>query len=521
MRFKKHHKTPSVSVKRRRMRKAKHVHLDGKKEPMRGIKVRIYLNDEQKILASKILGCSRLVYNLCLAYNNYWYGKLKEAEQKNEENTGSVSESEIERYKSNSSLSLLSDVLEAYKELPEYSFLKEVNQKVLQSSVRHLKDAFDKFFNKELKAGHPQFKKKSNTNSCEFNSQAFMGISGNRVSLIKGLENILFDCSSEDMSYLNRNQKYIQHTTLTKTKSGKYELSFSIGDFREKRIRPVSRVYIPECVEQIVSEIPEVNEKFTYVTSEKKDVGDFLLITDKKTGEQKILRAVGIDPGIKTKASLSDGTEYQNPKVYANMHRREAMLQRRLSKKEKKSDTYDGIKTYDIPKNSEHAGRNKEKARLKLAKYSEKMNNVRENDTHRMTSDIVSKNDIIFIEDTNVAGMLRNHKIARALQDVGLGEVRRQITYKCMFYGKLVRKVGRFYPSSKTCNFCGEKNDELTLSERIWICPNCGKVVYRDFNASRNMLEEGIRLYREELGEQFTVTHISVTMSPATDTQDQ
>jgi putative transposase len=127
------------------------------------------------------------------------------------------------------------------------------------------------------------------------------------------------------------------------------------------------------------------------------------------------------------------------------------------------------------------------------------------------------KNDIIFREDTNVAGMMRNHKIARAMQDAAIGELNRQIDYKCEFYGKKCIKTGRWFPSSKTCNHCGHVNANLKLSDRVWVCPHCHKVVIRDYNAARNILEEGINLYRAELGQRYIVTHICVLKRTQTD----
>ena len=137
-----------------------------------------------------------------------------------------------------------------------------------------------------------------------------------------------------------------------------------------------------------------------------------------------------------------------------------------------------------------------------------------------MTSDFVMRHDIIFREDTNVAGMMRNHKIARAMQDAALGEVNREIDYKCMFYNKPCIKTGQFFASSKTCNHCGHKNVKLTLSDRVWVCPHCGEVVERDYNAARNILEEGIRLYREQLGERYIVTHICVLKKTQSENND-
>lgn len=227
------------------------------------------------------------------------------------------------------------------------------------------------------------------------------------------------------MSYLNQNQGLIQKVTLTKTKSNRYFIAFNLIDVREKRVNPKSTSYISDNVRQIASAVELNNEKHVFYTDDKSEVGDYLVITDTITGEIKLLKAGAIDPGIKTKGYISDGTVYENPRVYDKFHKREAMLQRRLAKKEKRSKDYKGMKLYDIPKNSPNAGRNREKARIALAKHCEHMANVRENDTQKMTTDFVMRHDIIFREDTNVAGMMRNHKIARAMQDAAIGDINR------------------------------------------------------------------------------------------------
>ena len=186
MRYKRHHhKTNNKHIK---VRKHKHVQAP-KGSNLFGIVAELFLDDEEKSFANRLLGCSRLVYNLCLGYNNHWYGLYKEALKKNEEYPGSVSEEELQRLKENCNINNLTDVFEAYKSMDEYSFLRDCNQKVLQQSVRHLMQAFRDFFDpKQTNKRHPQFKKKnSNEDSCEFNSQAFGGIKGNRLNLIGGL----------------------------------------------------------------------------------------------------------------------------------------------------------------------------------------------------------------------------------------------------------------------------------------------------------------------------------------------
>ena len=376
------HRRHNTKTKRLKVKKHKHVNAP-KGTKLFGICAELFLDDEQKLIASRLLGCGRLVWNKCLGFNTYWYNLYKEAKKKNEVHPGAVPEAELQRLKDNCSIYILADVFEIFKNEPEYAFLKECNQKVLQQSVRHLVKAFEDFFDeKQPNKRHPVFKKKSNEDSCEFNSQAFGGIKGNRLNLITGLQNILFKCSPEHESYLNHNQGLIQKVTLTKTKSNRYFLSFNVVDKREKRVNPKSTSYISDNVRQIVSDAQIDNEKHVFYTDDDADVGDYLVVTDTETGEMNTLRAGAIDPGIKTKGYISDGTVYENPKVYNRMHRREAMLQRRFAKKEKKSeDLYGDMKPFDIPKYSPNAGRNREKARLKLAKHSEHMANVRDDNT--------------------------------------------------------------------------------------------------------------------------------------------
>jgi len=163
-------------TKKLKPRKHQHVHA-AKGTPLFAIRVELFLTDEQKLLVSRLLGCVRLVYNKCLAYNKYWHSLYAEALKRNEEQPGAVPEEELQRLKENCSIYVLPDVLEALKGMITYAFLKDCNQKVLQQSVRHLIKAFEDFFDpKQLNKRHPQFKKKSNDNSCEFNSQAFGGI---------------------------------------------------------------------------------------------------------------------------------------------------------------------------------------------------------------------------------------------------------------------------------------------------------------------------------------------------------
>ena len=182
---------------------------------LKAIKTRLYPTEDQQITINKLLGCCRLVYNLCLEHRNKVYEETKES--------GSISKS----YKYFCEL----------KEMEEYSFLKtDAHSKVIQQSLRDQDVAFKNFFNK--KAKFPKFKsKKDNEQKCRFPKDAIMGVEGNRISIIKSLQDIHFKCSRKDERYLNKNQAHIVSATLTKTCSGKYYLSIKINKPHEARFK--------------------------------------------------------------------------------------------------------------------------------------------------------------------------------------------------------------------------------------------------------------------------------------------
>ena len=185
-------------------------------------------------------------------------------------------------------------------------------------------------------------------------------------------------------------------------------------------------------------------------------------------------KTVGIDLGIKHLAVDSNGIEYTNNKYLAKSEKKLARLQRQLSRKPSGSKRY-------------------KKARIKVARLHEYITNQRKDQLHKLTTQLVRENDIICIEDLNVAGMVRNHHLAKAISDVGMGEFRRQLQYKCNWYSKTLVEIDRFYPSSQICSCCSYQNrDVKDLSVREWTCPNCGAHHDRDVNAAKNILAEGL-----------------------------
>ena len=112
---------------------------------------------------------------------------------------------------------------------------------------------------------------------------------------------------------------------------------------------------------------------------------------------------------------------------------------------------------------------------------------------HKISTDLVRNYDVICCEDLNVKGMQRNHKLAQSIADASWGTFLKLLSYKCKMDDKQLVKVGRFYPSSKTCHHCGYVKEDLSLKDRKWKCPHCGQMIDRDLNASINILNEGIK----------------------------
>ena len=193
---------------------------------------------------------------------------------------------------------------------------------------------------------------------------------------------------------------------------------------------------------------------------------------------------VGIDLGIKDLAILSDGTQFDALKPLNASLKRLAFLERALSRKPKDSARY-------------------EKNRVKVARLHARIAAQRKDYLHKISNEITRRFGVIFLEDLNVDGMLRNHCLARHIADSSWGELRRQLEYKAKWRGRVFLTVDRFYASSQTCGNCGFKNPAVKdLGVREWICPKCGAHHDHDLNAAQNILCEGLRLLAE-LDEKF------------------
>lgn len=318
-------------------------------------------------------------------------------------------------------------LLPSMKSCEETSWLKEVDSIALQSSVEYLDEGFKRFFedikkpkNKRRGVGKPKFKSKHGKQSYTTkNVNNSIRIIDNMLLLPK-IGTINFDYHREVCGIIKR-------ATITKSKSGKYYVSLICDNVEYLQREPTGAL-------------------------------------------------VGIDLGLDSFITTSDGQKIEPQKYYRKLEKRLKRLQRKMSRK---------------PKGS----KNREKSRIELAKQSEKVSNKRNDFQHKVSRELVNTYDIICLEDLNVKGLQKNHKIAKSIQDAGWSSFVSKLEYKANFEDKIVIKIDRFFPSSQLCSTCGYKNVEVKdTSIRKWECPQCGTKHDRDTNASINILNEGIRL---------------------------
>ena len=177
-------------------------------------------------------------------------------------------------------------------------------------------------------------------------------------------------------------------------------------------------------------------------------------------------KVLGVDLGIETFATLSTGEKVKMTDLKPH-YKKLKKLQRKHAKK--------------------NGSKNKEKARLKVARQYEKITNIREDFHHKLSTRLIHENQVVVMEDLNVSGMVKNRKLARAISQQGWYQFLTFLKYKATMYGRELLQVDRFYPSSKTCSSCGTIQASLPLNVREWTCDACGSLHDRDINAAINL----------------------------------
>jgi putative transposase len=271
----------------------------------------------------------------------------------------------------------------------------------------------------------------------------------------------------------------------------KFKSKRGIQSFRFSGSRDIhvdrSKIRLAKCKHKsIISKNVILNNPSSYTVTRDR-VGDYFIsfvdqVEEIEQEPESKGKFVGIDLGIKSLAAVKhlngNVEEIENPKFYRKAEKRLKMLQRRLMKKKKGSN-------------------NRNKARIKLAKHCRKIANQRNDFLHKLSTRLITENQGINIEDLNIKGMVKNHKLAKSIQDASFGILRQQLIYKAKRYikPKVVCLVSRFYPSTQICSRCGVKSEvKIKLHIREWTCGHCGTHHDRDINAATNILNQGLRL---------------------------
>lgn len=371
----------------------------------RGYKTELDPTSEQLTIFHQCAGVSRFAYNYGLA-------RKQEAYKQAEKTPSAVQ---------------LQKELTARKH-DDLFWLSDVSKWVVQNALRHLDDAFDRFFEHVAlkkqgkwkgKCGHPRFKSKH-----------------------KGRGSFRLDCPIT----VHENGIRLPKIGLVRLKESGYIPTWGVKVLSATVSEKAGRWFVSIQVQYEASDPVQA------------------------TGEP-----IGIDVGIKTLATLSDRRTFDNPKALRKNIAALKRTSRRHSRKQKGSN------------NRKKAQKKLAKLHMRIANIRRDALHTVTSQIVAKTKSPDQRPRVIVLEDLHLAGMLKNRKLSRAISDVGMYAFKRQLIYKAAFAGVQVKQVSRWYPSSKTCSSCGTIRDELTLDERVFVCHDCGYVADRDYNAAKNL----------------------------------
>jgi putative transposase len=272
------------------------------------------------------------------------------------------------------------------------------------------------------------------------------------------------------------NSFFKKRTVFPKFKSKHTKNSFKVPQF----VKVVDgKLIIPKFKDPInIIQDKKFKGEIRQCTLSKTSTGEFFVSILVETNHEKFEKTnkqIGIDLGLKDFLITSDGFKYKNNRYTKTYTKKLKENQQHLSRKVKGSNRYN-------------------RQKLKVAKIHKKITNSRIDNLHKVSTELIKKYDTIFLEDLNIKGMVKNHKLAKHISDASWSKFISMLEYKASWNDKQIIKVDRFFPSSKTCNCCGYVNQNLKLDIREWTCPSCKTKLDRDLNASKNILKEGIKI---------------------------
>lgn len=391
---------------------------------IKAYKYRLLPNKEHIQYLAQTFGCARLLYNQLL---NWWINEYALSKQ-NDKPMGKL------------------PLVSHFK--TQFTFLKNVDSLALMNARRNFEVAIGNFIKskqgkrKGKKVGFPRFKKKgaSRDSFTTNNVNDAIRVYGDKIKLPK-------------VGYI----PFIKHRPLP---NNSRIVSVNVSK------TPSEQYYI-----SIVVELPDTN------------------VVYKHTDNPNV---VGLDMSLShfivDSDNTPDNTKTKYVKQYRKNERKLKRLQRILSRRElipTGEMVYSKKYNKDIPKTER--SKNREKARIKLAKLHQHVSNCRRDFSIKQAIHYARMYDVIVIEDINLQDMKRTLKLGKSVNDLGFGIFKQWLQYKCDEYGALLVKADKWYPSSKLCNHCGNKNSLLLLSDRVWVCPECGSVIDRDYNAACNL----------------------------------
>ena len=318
-------------------------------------------------------------------------------------------------------------------------WLKEISKTVPQDALRDLEKAFKNFLRGTH--GFPKFKKKGVHDSFRLTSTIRIHENGfHRKCRLRGAKN--HSCSR------SCKQKFT-----------------------------AAYVQLPKLGKIRIKEVPDLDEttKISSATVSRQADRWFVSLTvTEKLNDPSIRKSecIGVDAGLNHSFITSDGMKYNNPRFMRSRLRKLRKLSKELHRRQKGS-------------------KNRRRSRTKIAKLHYNITNLRSDFLHQITTRLAKIHRIVVIEDLNVKGMMKNRKLSRAIADVGWGEFRRQLQYKCQWYGSILVEAPRFFPSSKLCSHCDYVKSDLALNDRVYDCDNCGISIDRDVNAALNLKKYG------------------------------